>query len=352
MARIIRYGAGLDIGSEKFRSSISYQTEDGHIQEVSNREFSNSLSGFKALVLQIKKYCTEEGIPLRITMEVTGVYHEEVLFYLYEKGYKASLILSKRVKKYFEFLGHISKTDEGDARGLSILACKEQFPLWKPLNAHILEIRGLMRHRKTCVDGKTAQTNRLHAATRSHGESKIVESSLKRMLKMYEKEIAGIEKKVLILVKKDIGFYNRVKQITESMPGHSLISILTIISETNGFEEFKSIKQLESYAGYDVVENSSGKYEGKTKISKKGNVHLRTALYMPSLTIVRLKSEPFYNLYSRVNERHGWKIKSKGLVAIQRKALGIIYTIWKKQEPFIKDYQNKGQKNMPVSQPA
>jgi len=38
---------------------------------------------------------------------------------------------------------------------------------------------------------------------------------------------------------------------------------------------FKNQRQLVSFAGYDVIENSSGKHRGKTKISKKGNAHIR-----------------------------------------------------------------------------
>lgn len=56
-----------------------------------------------------------------------------------------------------------------------------------------------------------------------------------------------------------------------------LLSIATIIAETNGFALFENVRQLTSYAGYDVVENQSGKRSGKTRISKIGNSHIRYA---------------------------------------------------------------------------
>ena len=49
------------------------------------------------------------------------------------------------------------------------------------------------------------------------------------------------------------------------------MSIITVIAETKGFAEISSIKQLSSYAGYDVQLRASGKWEGKSRISKKGN---------------------------------------------------------------------------------
>ncbi|WP_312329820.1 transposase [Sphingobacterium sp.] len=37
-----------------------------------------------------------------------------------------------------------------------------------------------------------------------------------------------------------------------------MITMVTIIAETMGFDEFHSAKQLVSYAGYDVVQRESG----------------------------------------------------------------------------------------------
>ena len=101
--------------------------------------------------------------------------------------------------------------------------------------------------------------------------------------------------------------------------------------------------RLESYAGFDVVENSSGKHIGKTRISKRGNVHLRTAMYMPVVTMVRHKPRVFYDLYERLVRRNGG-LKKKAMVAVQRKLLVMIYTLWKKNEKFDSDYESKRQK--------
>ena len=93
-----------------------------------------------------------------------------------------------------------------------------------------------------------------------------------------------------------------------------------------------------SYSGYDVVENQSGSFRGKTKISKKGNKYIRRALYFPAISVV--KHEPmFNNLYERVFD--ATKIKMKGYVAVQRKLLVMIYTIFKKDIDFDSLYHLK-----------
>lgn len=73
------------------------------------------------------------------------------------------------------------------------------------------------------------------------------------------------------------------------------------------FALFKNIPQLIRFAGYDVVGNRSGNHKGKTRISKKGNGHIRRCLHMPALCVVRYKQSPFIQLFDRTLQRHGIK---------------------------------------------
>jgi len=78
---------------------------------------------------------------------------------------------------------------------------------------------------------------------------------------------------------------------------------------------------------------------GKTRISKKGNAHIRRILQMASLNMVRYEISVFKDLYERVDQRT--KIKMKGYVAVQRKLLSLIYALWKKDQAFDANYQEK-----------
>ena len=112
-----------------------------------------------------------------------------------------------------------------------------------------------------------------------------------------------------------------------------------IVAETNGFAAFENVAQLVSYAGYDVVENQSGKRSGKTKISKKGNHRIRRCLHFPAFNMITYDVAPFKNLYERVYEKS--KIKMKAYTAVQKKLLAFIYILWKKDEAFDPNYQDK-----------
>ncbi len=94
-----------------------------------------------------------------------------------------------------------------------------------------------------------------------------------------------------------------------------------------------------SFAGYDVVRDQSGNREGKTKISKKGNSHLRRALYFPAINVVKCKMKPFADKYERIFERT--KIKMKGYTAIQKDLLMMIFTLWKYDKKYDPDYTHQ-----------
>jgi len=85
---------------------------------------------------------------------------------------------------------------------------------------------------------------------------------------------------------------------------------------------------LASYAGMDVMMNQSGIYNGRTRISKKGNSHIRTALYLPAMSAIR-SNERLRQFYTNIRERrNNGKV---AIIAVARKMLLLIYTLWKNQ---------------------
>ena len=117
------------------------------------------------------------------------------------------------------------------------------------------------------------------------------------------------------------------------------MTALTVVAETNGFDLIENKGQLVSYAGYDVVENQSGiSLKGKTRISKKGNSHIRNALYFPALSAAKYEPK-LQNIYQRILEKNP-KVKMIGAVAVQRKLLVLIYTLYKKNEPYDRNFED------------
>ena len=346
---LAKYGVGVDMGKKHFHGCIKSEYQDGSRKVVATKKFNNTPSGYKGFCDWLKKHRKDKLVSYQILIEVTGVYHENLLYYLYDQGLEVRVEMPKKVKRYLQSIGQYSKTDKLDSKGLAEMACERKLKKWKPLSKHIRELRTLLRHRKSLIKSKTQFQNQLHAINHSSINGKMVKQSLSKSIKALEQEIKKIEKEVLLMAKKDKALYKKVKMIVDSTSGLGMISVLTIVAETNGFSEIKSMKQLESYGGYDVIENSSGDYRGKTKISKRGNVHLRTATYMPTVSIIGKKIEPFYSFYCRLVKRNGG-IKKKAMVAVQRKLLVLVYTLWKKNEKFDPDFELKKQEALKKSE--
>ncbi|KAA6328399.1 hypothetical protein EZS27_022701 [termite gut metagenome] len=140
-----------------------------------------------------------------------------------------------------------------------------------------------------------------------------------------------IEQEIQEKVSSDAELSRKVSQIQE-VKGLGLLTILTVLCETNGFLLSGNIRQVVSYAGLDVKMSQSGHYQGKTHISKQGNTRIRGCLYMPALSAVR-SNEPIRNLHQRICERNP-NTKMKGIIAAMRKLLVLIFVLWKKDEPY------------------
>lgn len=86
-----------------------------------------------------------------------------------------------------------------------------------------------------------------------------------------------------------------------------------------------------------------GNFKGKTKISKKGNSHIRAVLHMPSMTCVRC-NPTLKQFYRRLKPQKARPIVA--LVAVQRKILILMFTLWKNETYYDAKYENKKQQEL------
>jgi transposase len=341
--RFVRYGVGIDISMEDFHVCMSGLSDSEQVKIIATHKFSQSPKGIESCISWIKARHKQADMPLRIVLEVTGVYHEKVLFSLHQAGFHVSLVSAKRAKDYLRSLSQISKTDKQDSQGLAHLALHRREKAWEPISEQIYLIRELMRHRSALIGMRVQLQNQLHARNHARKVSSDVAHSLGELITNLKTKIDQAEEKAVALAEKDPAFWQRLKRIQSSVTGLGVVSLLTILSETNGFESFSSAKQVVKYAGLDIIENQSGLSNGKTRISKRGNAHLRAAMYMPALSLIRAKAQPLYALYLRLLARNGG-LKKKAQVAVQRKLLVLVFTLWKNNTRFDPQYQHPAAK--------
>jgi len=333
-AQIFKYSVGCDISKDAFNVCILEVSQDMESKVKVSHKFKNETRGFKEFEAWVKKH-KKHDVTTGFFMEATGVYYENLAWYLFEQEYTVYVLLPYKTKHYLKSIGIKSKNDKIDAQGLARMGAEQKHNPWRPHSKSIYTLRSLTRQHENVTKLKTSLENQLHANEHSAVRIPIVKKQLNATIRLLEKQLDELSNEISNLIDADDKLNEKYSHI-DPLRGISKLSWATIIAETSGFETFENQRQLVSYAGYDVVENQSGKHVGKTKISKKGNSRIRRILYMPSLVSVRLKEPVLYNLYHRVHERTG--IKMKGYVAVQKKLLVLIYHIWKNDKAFKSDY--------------
>lgn len=331
----LKYSVGLDVSSKKINACISIIDEKQKVAVKSSTLISNTLKGFSVLEQWISKH-KKEAIPIVVCMEATGIYHENCAYYLFEKGFDVSIILPNKAKKYLEAIGLKSKNDSIDAKGLSQMGAEQCLELWQPMGTFFYELRLLTRQHQNVTELKTVLKNQLDALGFAMHQLDAVNNQIDQTISLFESQLKELDKAIKTHLKSDEEVNIKAENILK-MKGLGVLTMSTILAETNGFTLFKNYKQLVSYAGYDVVESQSGTRIGKTKISKRGNSRIRRALHMPSLVVIQCQVKPFKDLFDRTYAKHG--IKMKSYVAVQKKLLTMIYHLWNKNEDYNADYQ-------------
>src|SRR5665811_538074 len=332
--QIFKYSVGCDISKDTFNVCILEVDQEMQSKVKASHKFKNETKGFREFETWVKKH-QKHDVQIGFYMEATGVYYENLAWYLFEQEYSVCVLLPYKTKHYLKSIGIKSKNDKIDAQGLALMGAQQNHNSWRPHSKSIYILRALTRQHESVTKLKTSLQNQLHANEYSAVRNAIVKKQLNATLRLLEKQLTELSGEISNIIDGDEKLNEKYGHI-DQLRGISKLSWATIIAETSGFETFENQRQLVSYAGYDVVKNQSGKHVGKTKISKKGNSRIRRILYMPSLVSVRLKEPALFNLYQRVHERTG--IKMKGYVAVQKKLLVLIYHIWKNNKTFQSDY--------------
>jgi transposase len=218
------------------------------------------------------------------------------------------------------------------------MGLEKKLDMWKKPDPVFYHIKKLTRERTSLLDERTRINNELHAETSGAWPNKKTIKRYHQRTSVINKQIDEIEKEIHEIVKSYPWLAEKVKKIC-SVKGLGWLTVITIISETDGFNLVTNRSQLVSYAGYDVINKESGtSVKGKPKISKKGNKHIRRALHFPALTAVK-HDQRMGIFYQRLENRQ--KIKMKAYTAVQRKLLMLIYTLWKKDQVYDPNFNTK-----------
>lgn len=336
MKRILKQVAGIDVAQRELVVCIGRIYDDLEVELYAHKTFANTQKGFITLLAWVNKL-TVAGISLRFVMEATGVYHEELAYYLDDQGFEASVVLPNKISNYFRSLDVKTITDKTSSQAIAQFGLERKLENWKRPKAIYKKLRQLTRERDQIVQERTIVKNQLHAEQAEAEPHKKSITRIKQRIALLDRQDKEIQAELRAMVKEDKDMQS-VVVILCSIPGIGLLTAATVLAETNGFELIRNKRQLASYAGFDVKEKESGtSVKGKPRISKRGNKYLRKAMHLPALSAIR-HDERFKAIFVRLVSKHG--IKMKAVVAVQRKLLEMMFTMASKKIKYDKDYFN------------
>lgn len=333
MTKILKHVAGIDVAQKELVVCLGRMYEDLTTELYAHKTFANTSGGFKSFVEWAEK--NAKGMMVHYVMEATGVYHESFAYYLSKRDKQLSIVLPNKISNYFRTLDVKTVTDKTSSQAIARFGLERKLDLWQPPRPVYKTLKQLTRERDQIIETRTVAKNQLHA---ERAEAEPNDRSLLRFKKLIEflnKQEKEIKAEITCLVNANADLKRELK-LQCSIIGIGSLTAVTVLAETNGFNLIRNKRQLTSYAGLDVREKQSGtSVKGKPRISKKGNRHLRKAMHMPALTAIK-HDQRHKAIFARLVSKHG--IKMKATVAVQRKLLEMMFTIFKNQTVYDKNY--------------
>ena len=304
---------GIDISKDVFDC---YGSGQGHLQ------FKNTEKGFVKF-LQILN-----DTPL-VVMEATGYYHYRLVQFLHKNKQLVSVVNPLSVKRFIQMKLAKVKTDKSDAKAICEYGIVNEVPLYNALTDVQSECLQLFRLMDSFIKKRTATKNKIHGEETLGIPSSWVYRSLKRDRKHLDKELLGIEQKLLSLVRQD-----QQVQLTllQSIPGIGLKTALFLIVVTDGFKKFETASQLCSYVGITpTIRESGSSVRGRSRISKVGNRKLRNLLFLCSFTACK-HNKGCREIYERIVNKG--KSKKLALIVVSNKLIKQSFAIAKSGNPY------------------
>ena len=276
----LKYVVGIDIAKDSFVACLGYLEVSQQLHFGKEVTFDNTASGFADLLRWVAKHQTSAS-PRWFVVEATGVYYEEPAYLLADNQQLLSILLPNKVK-YF---------------------------------AHSTELKSKTDQLKT----------RAHAYAHSYQPDSRILARLAAQQQLVTHQLKALDQDLADLLTAEPELARKLAHLT-SIPGIGLMTAIVVVAETNGFVLVENERQLISYAGLDVMQRQSGLSALATRISRRGNVRPRTALYLPAVSSLRYNPQQMV-FYARLRAQQ--PSGKPGVIAMMRKLLVLCYSLWK-----------------------
>lgn len=336
--------AGIDLHKKKFHVCFF----DGTAKEFHVYDFTND--GIANFLAHVKKY-RDQGCFVGVAVEMlTGSYHfyDSLVDYLDE-------IMVVNTSQFKVVALSTKKTDRHDSELLAEYYQRNLLPTIYIPSPAIRELRTLTSMRRQVVKEKSRCKNEIHAllltcgvtipkrclSTRKHQEAlntlQLSSTVYRRLLDLLIEKLRYLENelaRIHAIMKEVVEAHEELEAMVTcimSIPGVGLLSAIILTATIADISRFSSEKSLASYVGLVPKVRDSGETIKHGTITKKGNVMARTILVQNAWAMVKSKKGPLKGFYTSLAYR---SCRTKAIVAVARKILGITFALLKNNERF------------------
>lgn len=315
---------GIDVSKEKFDLCWLRDVAGG---KKKTKVFKNNAAGHRQAAEWLLKNIKVSAEEIVIALEPTGVYHEALLYFLHQCGFKVVLVNPGKAKKYAESVNLLHKTDKLDAMMLAHYACTQgqQLILWQPEPPEVRELKVMIRRLDALENDLQRERNR-EEATRVSLSSERVVQSLKAMIATLEVEIKRLQQDIDDHIDR-FPELKKNRQLLESIKGIGPVMSRELVY-LFAAKMFNNARQVAAYVGLIPKLRESGKFKGRTMLSKKGSARIRAKLYMAA--VCASTHNPDIKHQKQRLLKAG-KAKMQALAAAMRKLIQICFGVIKHQ---------------------
>jgi transposase len=306
---------GIDVGKEYIDCEL---LDDKHAR----KRVHNTVRGFEQLISWLRNRKVRK---VHACMEATGGWSEELASFLQEHGHVVSIVNPMQIRAFGQSELSRTKTDRADAALIARFCQAMQPGPWEPPTPAERRLRQLVRRRRSLIEMRTQELNRLEAPGTEN-----VQKSIRKLIATLDEEIDELEAEIKAAIDEDDDLKGK-RDLIESIDGIGPITSSTLLAETPHIEKFESAKALAAFAGVCPQLRQSGRSTLSSRTTKIGNRAIRKVLYMAALAALR--SNPVIQAFAaRLRERG--KRPMEIVVAAMRKLLVLVFGVLKTRRPF------------------
>lgn len=192
------------------------------------------------------------------------------------------------------------------------------------------KINQIWRDAKLRAVGKKRAMTLVETAQRSIGYTEGLDTArieITLLLEDFERLQKRLEQ-IIELIEELVGKVPYAEKLLQ-IKGIGMKTVSGFITEVGDISRFTNAKQLQKLAGLAIIENSSGKHKGKSRISKRGRKRLRYLLFEAVLSLIATNQEfrEIHRYYTSRKENTLKKMQS--LMVLSNKLIRVFYAILK-----------------------